>query len=201
MKDITVTLVGSPRLVRAWSTAFADTPVPVTHGDILVTAYGHALVSPANSFGWMDGGLDAAISLAYATQGLDITARVQAAIRMEAAGELPVGAALIVPTPEGPYSHLVVAPTMRTPRPVPWTLHAYLAFRATLLTVRAWNSAHPDQPVQALDCPGLATGIGHMPGRRAARQMRAAWDQVERDPATTPPLATLTVQEYRLRHG
>ncbi len=129
-----VTLVGPADLAEAWTAAFRGTPVSVQAGDILARARGQALVSPANNFGWMSGGLDLAIAGAYGP-AVDIGRRVQAAIQQDAGGELPVGQALVVPTPEGRFSHLVCAPTMRTPRPVATSLNAYLAFRALLLAV------------------------------------------------------------------
>jgi len=105
----------------------------VVRSDLITAARGSAWVSPANSFGWMDGGVDWTIRQAYDQAGCDITALVQTAIRDQAEGELPVGQALVVPTPNTPYTHLIVAPTMRTPRPAFWTLNAYLAFRAILM--------------------------------------------------------------------
>lgn len=48
-------------LTRAWSEAFSSIPaVEVRQGDFFAEDV-DALVSPANSFGIMDGGLDAAI--------------------------------------------------------------------------------------------------------------------------------------------
>lgn len=188
-------------LPRHWSRTFANTPVEAVTSDIVQAAQGSAWVSPANSFGWMDGGLDWTIRQAYDRAGCDITALVQAAIRDQAGGELPVGQALIVPTPNTPYTHLIVAPTMRTPRPAFWTLNAYLAFRAILLTVRRWKARHPEDPMAAVYCPGLATGVGKMPSKRCARQMRAAWDQVMTPPNALPSLGTLTAQELWWRHG
>lgn len=172
-----VTLVGPGDLVDAWTATFRGTAVSVQSGDILALARGQALVSPANSFGWMSGGLDLGIASRYAP-AVDIGRRVQAAIRQDAAGELPVGQALVIPTPEGPFSHLVCAPTMRTPQPVAASLNAYLAFRAILLSVRAWNAEMPPAPITHVYCPGLGTGVGGIPLARAARQTRGAWDQV-----------------------
>ncbi len=199
--DLEVTLVGPPALAGAWRRSFVGTPVRVVAGDILRAAEGGAVVSPANSFGWMTGGLDEAIRRVYARDGTDIIRLVQAEIREHAAGELPVGMALVVPTPQARYTHLVVAPTMRVPRPVLWTMHAYLAFRAALLATRAWNAAHRERRVTELFCPGLATGVGRMPAGRAARQMRAAWDQVAGAAEDMPSLAVLAAAECRLRHG
>lgn len=193
-----VTLVGSPSQARAWRRAFADTSIEIITGDILYYAQGAAVVSPANSFGFMTGGLDLAIRHVYEKAGCDITALVQRVIRDEAHGELPVGQALVVPTPgysADSYVALVVAPTMRLPHPVPWSLNAYLAFRAILWTTERWNIAHPDSPLDHLYCSGLATGIGLMSVRRSARQMRAAWDQVMCPPATISSLAARACQE------
>ena len=189
-----------PALTHAWTHAFLETPIHVVSGDFVTRSVGMAWVSPANSFGWMDGGLDWDIRLAYEAAGVDITTVVQEAIRQQAAGELPVGQALVIPTPETPYTHLIVAPTMRTPRPAFWTLNAYLAFRAVLLAARQWNTDHPDAPILELYCPGLATGVGKMPPGRCARQMRAAWDQVMDPAGTLPPLGRLTTHEQILRY-
>ena len=193
-------LIGPPHLQRSWQRVFDGTEVAVMRGDLVRSAVGAAWVSPANSFGWMDAGLDWLIRRAYERSGYDITAAVQAAIMSECGGELPVGQALVVPTPGTPYTHLIVAPTMRTPRPAFWSLNAYLAFRAVLLTTQRWNAAHPDESVDTLYCPGLATGVGKMPHGRCARQMREAWDQVMRpSPAMIPPLGVATIREQILR--
>ena len=189
-----------PALLRAWAQTFRGTPVRMMPGDFVAGSVGGAWVSPANSFGWMDGGLDWPIRLAYEAVGADITAVVQAAIRQQAGGELPVGQALVIPTPETPYTHLIVAPTMRTPRPAFWTLNAYLAFRAILWTVQQWNAAKAGPAVATVSCPGLATGVGRMPARRCARQMRAAWDQIADSAQPLPPLGRLTTWEQFLRY-
>jgi len=180
-----------PALVRAWTRAFVDTPITVRHGNILRAAEGHTLISPANSFGWMDGGFDDAIRRTYQMAGVDIMTRVQNAITAQADGELLVGQALVIPTPEGPFPYLISAPTMRKPGPVPWSANAYLAFRAILRTAWMWNQSHPDTPLPALYVPGLATGAGLMSPRRAARQMRAAWE-TGCAPGATPVPTSLT---------
>lgn len=177
----------------------ADLAIEVREGDIIKQAVGGALVSPANSFGFMDGGLDDLIRRAYAKDALDISHRVQRAIQEDWAGEIPVGAALIVPTPGARFTHLICAPTMRTPRPVPRSLNAYLAFRAVLLAVRRWEHEHPDSPLRQVFCPGLATGVGRMPPKRAARQMCAAWDSVTRNPTSVTSLLGVMAKEAPLR--
>jgi O-acetyl-ADP-ribose deacetylase (regulator of RNase III) len=130
-----------------------------------------AMVSPANSFGIMDGGLDLAIRDAL---GFQVQRRVQRMIVERHHGELPIGAAELVETGDARWPHLVVAPTMRVPENVAQTLNAYLAFRATLLACRRHAA-----PIDSLVCCGLATGIGGMDLQRCAVQMRMALRHVE----------------------
>ena len=160
----------SPSRVAAWQAHFGDLDtVEVSQGDIFaVTA--DAIVSPANSFGYMDGGID----LVYVEHfGWDLEDRVRQAIAEDWDGELPVGCALVVPTGRsaGDIQWLVSAPTMRVPMVVDGTPHAYLAFRAALRAVRG-------TPIQSLLCPGLGTGVGRLSPESCARQMRAAWNEV-----------------------
>ena len=52
-------------VVRAWTKHFADTPqVEASQGDIFDVP-ADAIVSPANSFGFMDGGIDLAYSYRF----------------------------------------------------------------------------------------------------------------------------------------
>src|SRR5579862_3319144 len=79
----------------AWRKEFAGVPeVLVVEGDILKGRC-DAVVSPANSFGFMDGGIDLAYRRYF---GIDLQARVQENIRTKFFGELPVGQATVVPT-------------------------------------------------------------------------------------------------------
>ena len=151
-------------LVRAWRNAFADRDdVEVLEGDYFARPAG-AMVSPANSFGIMDGGLDAAIRDQL---GFTVQKRVQRAIVERHHGELPIGAAELVETGDDRWPVLVVAPTMRVPENVAQTLNAYLAFRAVVLACKRAD-------IESLVCCGLATGIGGMEPQRAAVQMRMA---------------------------
>lgn len=114
-------------LTRAWSEAFAPFEAVHVHDGDFFALDADAMVSPANSFGIMDGGLDAAIR---AELGGHVQTDVQARILERHHGELPVGAAEIVPTHHARWPFLVVAPTMRVPESVAHTLNAYLSFRA-----------------------------------------------------------------------
>lgn len=154
-----------------------------------------AMLSPANSFGIMDGGLDLAIRDQL---GFDVQTRVQEAILKEAHGELHVGAALVVPTDHAKWPFLVVAPTMRIPESAANTLNAYVAFRAALLAVRRFNDMEAEPRIQTMVSPGLCTGIGGMSPRRSAAQMRLAYEQVLK-PARIPSFSLIHDLHRKLR--
>src|SRR5919109_1125333 len=82
-------------LVNAWSQSFSEFDNVEVHESDFFAHDADAMVSPANSFGIMDGGLDAAIRREL---GASIEPAVQKVIIERHHGELPVGAAEIVPT-------------------------------------------------------------------------------------------------------
>ncbi len=172
----------SQSLVDQWKAQFADCPeVEVLVGDYFQRP-ADAIVSPANSFGIMDGGLDLAIRDQL---GFIVQERVQAVIVAKHHGELPVGCAEIVPTNDSRWRYMVAAPTMRVPESVAFTLNAYLAFRAILVAVENFNKASGRREIDSLVCCGLATGIGKVPPARCAAQMRVAYQQL-RTPSRIP---------------
>lgn len=161
-------------LYYAWQKAFQSIPnVMVVDGDILQQS-ADALVSPANSFGYMDGGLDLKIS---ETLGWHIEDQVREVLLKNHYGELPVGQAIIVPTHHTQFTYLISAPTMRVPMDVSNTVNAYLAFKAILQAVEHFNHKNP-YAIKSIACPGLGTGEGKMPALLCAKQMRAAYDVV-----------------------
>jgi O-acetyl-ADP-ribose deacetylase (regulator of RNase III) len=174
-------------LIDAWRREFTNiASVQISQGDIFSTKAGpispgdpidvtaDAIVSPANSFGFMDGGIDAVYTYQLGPQ---VQERLRERLGRDFGGELPVGHAVIVPTgrPEIPWC--ISAPTMRIPGIVADTPNAYLAFRAALTVVLTHNRGK-QQPIRSILCPGLATAVGRMPVARCARQMRAAWNRV-----------------------
>jgi len=165
-----VTVVGTNRdLVAAWSAEFARYPsVRVLHGSIFDTD-ADALVSPANSFGIMDGGLDGKLRDYF---GHSIEHAVRERIRTQFHGELPVGLATVVETGHAPHRYLISAPTMRYPKDVSQTVNAYLATKATLYVA----GAHPEPLSIAI--PGFCALTGGMSPTQVARQMRIAYERV-----------------------
>lgn len=160
-----------PDLAAAWQRCFGHEPqVEVSCGDIFARR-ADAIVSPANSFGFMDGGIDRVYSQRF---GWALQERLQARLHRDHDGELPVGQALIVETEDAEIPWLISAPTMRIPMDVADTLNAYLAFRAVVRAVKQHNRSGA-APIRSVLCPGLGTAIGRMPADRCARQMWAAY--------------------------
>lgn len=162
----------NPELVAAWDACFAGTPnVETSHGDIF-NVRADALVSPANSVGYMDGGIDAVYLDRF---GRRLQDRMQALLRADDDGEVPVGQAVILATADREIPWLVSVPTMRVPGDVSNTVNAYLAFRAVVRAVRDHNVVGRLPPIGSVLCPGLATAIGKMPYAIAAQQMLLAY--------------------------
>jgi O-acetyl-ADP-ribose deacetylase (regulator of RNase III) len=165
------TNLGVARGLAAGFENLAD--VEVIHGD-LFNLNCDALVSPANSFGDMSGGIDQRIDNFYQGAAQRETMR-RIAERFH--GELPVGAATILKLDSRRFPFLVVAPTMRVPSRVSGTINVYLALRAALAAVIDHNRTD-SSPIDSLAAPGLGTGVGGMSADEAARQMRAAYDMI-----------------------
>jgi O-acetyl-ADP-ribose deacetylase (regulator of RNase III) len=159
-------------MVQAWQKYFTGIPnVRMSQGEIFDSS-ADAIVSPANSFGYMDGGID----LVYLHRfGWELQTRLQTHIKADYDGELPVGQATILETFDETIPYLVSAPTMRVPTDVADTVNAYLAFRAALRAIKQYNREHPGS-IRTVLCPGLCTAIGRMPTELAARQMAAAFE-------------------------
>jgi len=161
-------------IAKALATAFAGVDeVEVIEGNLLDLSC-DSIVSPANSFGDMGGGIDKAIDDFH---GGEAQRAVIAAISDQWFGELPVGAALIVKLSSRRLPLVVVAPTMRIPGNVGETINAYLSTRAALIAVLRHNTAG-GPAIRSLAVPGLCTGVGGMAYEKASEQMRTAYETV-----------------------
>ena len=101
-----------PELCDKWRQVFSNCPeVEVLTGDYFQQS-ADAIVSPANSFGIMDGGLDLAIRNEL---GFQIETDIQEVILNKYHGEMPIGAAEIINTNNDKWSYMIAAPTMRIP--------------------------------------------------------------------------------------
>ncbi|QFT84988.1 RNase III inhibitor [Halomonas sp. THAF12] len=161
----------NPHVAKAVATAFEGvTQLDAACASIFDAAPADAIISPANSHGWMDGGID----LLYVRRwGWHLQDANRRACAQQPEGHLPVGRAIVLETGGSDVPWLISAPTMFRPMPVPHTDNAYLAFRAALVVAR-------ERRLGRVLCPGLATLTGGMPPPVSAAQMRRAWDDVMR---------------------
>lgn len=160
-----------PKLLDAWREFFdQEENVVVTEGDITQLVC-DAVVSPANSFGFMDGGLDYALSERF---GWDLEKKLQKIIKELPEGELLVGQALLLETGDREIPFLISAPTMRIPTNfnIDTSVNAYLAMKAVLITAKR------DTRISSVAVPGLCTGVGRMQPMIAARQMFQAYKEI-----------------------
>jgi O-acetyl-ADP-ribose deacetylase (regulator of RNase III) len=171
-EELQITLCDQQQdLVREWEKHFTNRPeVEVRLGD-LMDVYADAYVSPANSHGWMDGGIDLELRARFMAN--DIETKVQTAIA-NTSDILPVGRALIVETEDEDVPYLVVAPTMEVPSYVGTSSNAYKAMSALLKAISEFNSTG-DEIIGSVAIPGLCTGVGGMEPRVAALQMHQAY--------------------------
>lgn len=173
MVDIQLILVDpQAALCAAWKKHFAELPnVEVVEGRFEQLPEFDCMVSPANSFGLMDGGVDAAITRFF---GQQLMQRVQQRILEEYLGEQPTGTSMIVETQHAQHPWLAHSPTMRVPMAIAYTDCVYLAMWAMLLAVGQHN-LQGQSHIAKIACPGLGTGTGEVPFDEAARQMALAY--------------------------
>ena len=155
-------------VVGAWRAAFADTPgVEIRRGSILDVDV-DAWVTPTNSRGRMDGGVDAVIKRHL---GAGIQLRVQRAIRDRFAGRLPVGSAVCVPSGATVPRFLISTPTMvQSSQNVSDTLNVAMACAAAFQAVHRQNRQVPGS-IRSVALVGLGAQTGRVPARICANLM------------------------------
>ena len=168
-------------LAEAWSQFCGDLEFVNVHRGSILDLQCDAIVSPANSFGFMDGGVDA-LYLEYF--GAEIEARVRQMIGERHHGEIVVGTADIIETGHERIPHLIVTPTMRVPMILTDTVNPFLAARAVFLLIS--HGRFPTGPyagerisdrIKYVAFPGLGTGVGQVGPGTCAHQMRVAIEQ------------------------
>jgi O-acetyl-ADP-ribose deacetylase (regulator of RNase III) len=168
-------------LLQVWQKIAVDKDYVTTHHGSIFEVQCDALVSPANSFGFMDGGLDMAISQFF---GWHIQERLQKLIQTKHHGELLVGTAEIVETDHPRIPYMISAPTMRVPMILKDTVNVYLAIRAVFLLIKFGkfeNGIAIADKVKTVALPGMGTGVGQVSAEIFARQMKRAAEEVIED--------------------
>lgn len=172
---VTVSLCdANPEIARALAERFRDVDGVEVLAGSLFDLDCDALVSPANSFGDMGGGIDKQIDHFY---GGSAQRAVMTRIAERFYGELPVGLATVLEMGTSRFPFLVVAPTMRVPGRASATINAYLGMRAALVAILDHNRG-PSAPIRSVAVPGMGTGVGGMDPEESALQMRAAYDMI-----------------------
>lgn len=166
-------------MCRAWHKYFDDCNDVFIYEDNFFSVPTDCYVSPANSFGFLDGGIDNKIRKMYENRKIDIQSTVQDYIIKEFDGELLVGQAIYFPiwdmnSPKVP--DLIVAPTMRVPMSLENdSVNVYLAARAIFLKIKTLKALNTSR-IKSVSISGLGTGIGQFPYDLCAKQMRKAYD-------------------------
>ncbi|MFC3980701.1 macro domain-containing protein [Streptosporangium jomthongense] len=155
-------------VVQSWLAAFADTPeIDITRGSILDQNV-DAWVTPTNSKGRMDGGVDAVIKRHL---GAGIQLWVQRAIKDEFGGTLPVGSAVCVRSGAVTPKFLISTPTMtRSAQDVSETLNVALACAAAFQAVHMHNRNEPGA-ITSVALVGMGAATGQVPARVCANLM------------------------------
>jgi O-acetyl-ADP-ribose deacetylase (regulator of RNase III) len=148
--------------------------VQIVQGDIF-NVNCSAIVSPANSFGEMSGGLDKAIDDHYKGKAQTEAVKV---IREKYLGELPVGCGLVLEMEvNNKFPYLILAPTMRIPGNESNSINAYLAMRGLLVSIAQYNRLS-ESKIDSVVIPSFCTGVGGMLAAESAEQMYSAFDNV-----------------------
>lgn len=168
-------------MCREWHKYFDDCNDVFIHEGDFFSVPTDCYVSPANSFGFLDGGIDNKIRKVYQKRNIDIQSTVQDYIIKEFDGELLVGQAIYFPIWDfnsQKVPDLIVAPTMRVPMSLENdSVNVYLAARAIFIKLRSLNWSNSSNPrVKSVSISGLCTGIGQFPYDLCAKQMRKAYD-------------------------
>ena len=187
-------------LAQAWQRWCGDLPFVSIHQGSIFDIATDAIVSPANSFGFMDGGID---RLYLEQFGHSLQDRVQTQIKQDHAGELLVGAATIVETHDKTIPFLIAAPTMRVPLALESSINPFLAARAVFLLIRDGmipSGKYAGEPVRdhvkTVSLPGLGTGVGRVPPVQCAKQVRAAIEDIVMEKLVFPD----STSQIRKRH-
>ena len=155
-------------LADAWSEEFSKYPNFEIHGGVDIFDYpGDAVVSPANSFGFMDGGIDLLYSM---NMGWHVQKDLQQLIKEQLNGELLIGQAVVIPTGYKKFPNIICSPTMRVPMDINEMPNVYLCAKAMFIIAK-------NNPIlETIICPGLGTGTGRISSKECAIKMRMAYE-------------------------
>jgi O-acetyl-ADP-ribose deacetylase (regulator of RNase III) len=161
----------NPELGIAWENEFEFCKdVKLVDTDLLKINC-DAIVSPGNSFGFMDGGVDLAIVNQF---GWKVQSELKEKISELPLKELLIGQSITIETETDKVKYVICAPTMRIPtnHNISSSINAYLAMKTAL------QSAFDNPNINSVAFTGLCTGTGKMLLQTSAKQMYAAYEEV-----------------------
>lgn len=137
-----------------------------------IDVIGKAFISPANSIGFMDGGIDYVLSRKmFPSVETRLKTKIENLNKVTLIGRpyLPIGSAIAIPTQ---YSSCIMisAPTMFLPHDVSQTRNAYHAFMASLCLLSKYRE-RVCKSVDTLVCTSLCCGWGKMSPSDSAKQI------------------------------
>jgi len=153
----------------AWAKEFVDCDDVITFCGDFFTPETDCIVSPANSFGFMDGGLDGVITKRLGSQ---VEKNIQDRIKETDIKELLVGQAIMVPTENKEIPFCISAPTMRVSMNIENTVNVYLAAKAIFSQLKG------ETRINKVTISGLGTGVGNVSPEICAAQMKQAYDEI-----------------------
>lgn len=133
----------------------------------------NAVVSPANSYGFFNGGIDSTINTILNNVEPIVKQKIEQVGSLDNSGRsyLPVGKCIVIP--RNNY-YLFVAPTMVMPSKLPKdTLNVSLAFNSIL--EQAFMLSRQGIKL-TIACPCLGTGVGQLDPTNSAKQVLGAYN-------------------------
>ena len=162
----------NPEITKAWEKEFAS----YNNFHIVTDEFKHfmdthksieCIVSPANSFGYMNGGYDKAITDYF---GVEVEKEVQRFINTHLFGEQPVGTSIMVDIPKT-NKKLIHTPTMRLPSSIKDEMIIYQCMRSTLMCAIKGK-------VKSIVIPAFGGATGKAKPSIIAKYMSAAYKQI-----------------------
>jgi len=162
----------NPLMVAEWKKYFKNVrDVEVIYNDfeIFMETYDvECVVSPANSYGFMDGGYDLAITNYF---GEALMEKVQRLIIKNCFGEQPVGTSFIIET-GNENEYLIHTPTMRVPERILDARVIYHCMRSALIEAKKHN-------IESIVIPMFGGTTGCIPSNIIASLMYEAYKQLQ----------------------
>lgn len=163
----------NPKMVKAWKETFEENPeVEILQGS-MTDMQTSAWVTPTNSAGRMDGGLDLVIKKFL---GDTVESLVQQQIKSKYGGKMPLGRTTCVPTGRVMPAYLISTPTMvGSNEDISDTLNVALACAAAFQAVHTQNETEP-ATIRSIALPGLGANTGRVPVEICADLMWTAYN-------------------------